>query len=76
VDTWFKILVGIKSSDNMVFITLPSEGRVNGDELVLDSRWPELFIVRPAVVPRLDLATVSGDVDDVANFRPVIKFVR
>ena len=76
VMAWFKILVGIKSSENMVFITLPSEGRVNGDALLLDSRWPELFIVRPAVVPRLDLNTVSGEADDIANFKPVIKFIR
>jgi hypothetical protein len=74
----FNVLVGIKSSETVLFvsITSPPDGVVSGESLTLTESWPELFIVRPGVVPKLDLRATTDDIDDIANFKPVTRFLK
>jgi hypothetical protein len=78
----FNVLVGIKSSETVIFVSItPRPGDdftkiMNSESLTLTESWPSLFIVRPGVVPKLDLRTTTDDIDDIANFKPVIRFLK
>jgi hypothetical protein len=78
----FNLFVGIKSTENIVFVSTSVSGaqrdlsRMDSELLEIDDDWPDFFIVRPAILPVLDLHKTTNDINDPDNFKTVVKFIK